>query len=232
MVDVDKAVIARLRKDGFTFEVLVDCDQALLFREGKATLDDALATNDVFSDVKKGFHAAIKDMEKVFGTTDNRVISSEIVSRGEIHLTSEHRARLRERTRNRLVYLIHRNTINPQTKTPHPHDRIMRAFEEGRVRIDEFRSAEEQFDAVLNQLRPILPVRVEEWEVEVVLPVNHAARLYSVLSRYGRLLKDEWQNDGSLLAVLFMPAGLYESFETEINNETHGEASLRVLSKK
>ena len=35
MVDVDKAVIARLKKGGKQFEIKVDCDKALEFKEGK-----------------------------------------------------------------------------------------------------------------------------------------------------------------------------------------------------
>ena len=58
MVDVDKAVIAKIKKKGETFEVLVDCDKALDFKEGKATLDEALATEEVFKDSKKGLHAS------------------------------------------------------------------------------------------------------------------------------------------------------------------------------
>ena len=35
MVDVDKSVIARYKTQGKNFEILVDCDKALAYREGK-----------------------------------------------------------------------------------------------------------------------------------------------------------------------------------------------------
>ena len=54
MVDVDKAVIARIKKEGHTFEILVDCDKALEFKKGKSMgIDEVVATDDIFTDVKR-----------------------------------------------------------------------------------------------------------------------------------------------------------------------------------
>ena len=42
MIDINKAVIARLKKGGENFEVLVDCDKAIEFKSGNVELEDAL----------------------------------------------------------------------------------------------------------------------------------------------------------------------------------------------
>lgn len=63
MTDIEKGVIARLNKQGKHFEVLVDCEKALDFRSGKASIDDALITTDIFKDVKKGEHASENEMK-------------------------------------------------------------------------------------------------------------------------------------------------------------------------
>ena len=45
MVRVDQAIIARLKKEGEIFELLVDCDKALAYREGKmADLSQVVAS--------------------------------------------------------------------------------------------------------------------------------------------------------------------------------------------
>lgn len=55
MVAVDKAVIARLKSSGETFEILVDPDLALDYRGGKEVdMNDILAVKEIFKDAKRG----------------------------------------------------------------------------------------------------------------------------------------------------------------------------------
>ena len=67
MINIDDAVVAKLkltdedkvkRHGELVFEILVDCDKAMAFKESKASIDDALVTFDIFTDVKKGEHAS------------------------------------------------------------------------------------------------------------------------------------------------------------------------------
>src|SRR3989338_81027 len=102
MVDVDKAVIAKLKKGENHFEILVDCEKAMDFKKGKEILlDDVLATDNIFRDVKKGEHAS--DLEKFFGTDDKRKIAEKIIREGEIQLTTEYKNKLREEKRRRII---------------------------------------------------------------------------------------------------------------------------------
>ena len=44
----------RIKKEGHTFEILVDCDKALEFKKGKSMgIDEVVATDDIFTDVKR-----------------------------------------------------------------------------------------------------------------------------------------------------------------------------------
>ena len=71
MVNVDTAVIARLKKGGRTFEVLVDCDNALKFKGGEnVDMNSVLATEEIYDDVKKGMHAPDESLKVVFGTNN------------------------------------------------------------------------------------------------------------------------------------------------------------------
>jgi len=232
MVGIDQAVIARLKLQGQTFEILVDCDKAIDFKTGKCSLADALVTDHIFSDVKQGERAPEKDMKKIFGTEDENKIAEEIIKKGEIQLTTEHRNKLREEKKKKILEIIHRNAIDSKTGLPHPLQRIELAMEQARVRIDEFKKAEEQIQDVLEKLRPIIPIRFEIWELAIKIPAKYAAQSYRILKMYGTLKKDEWQNDGSLIAVINLPAGMSEEFENELNKLTKGESETKILNKK
>ncbi|MBM3200120.1 ribosome assembly factor SBDS [Candidatus Woesearchaeota archaeon] len=233
MTTVDKAVIARLKMQGQNFEILVDCDKALDFKSGKCGLDEALVTTDnIYSDVKKGTKAPENDMKKIFHTEDLRKIAEEIIRKGEIQLTTEHRTKLREEKRKKILELIRRNAIDSKTGLPHPLQRLELAMEQARVHIDEFKKAEEQVQDVLEKLRPIIPIKFEVWEMAIKIPAKHAAQSYRVLKMYGTLKRDEWQNDGSLVAVIDLPAGMSEEFENELNKLTKGESETKILNKR
>lgn len=232
MTQIDKAVIARLKTGGQTFEILVDCDKAIDFRAGKCSLDDALVTKDIFKDVKQGEKAPENEMKKLFQTEDKRKIAEDIIKKGEIQLTIEHRNKLREEKRKKIIEIIHRNAIDSKTGIPHPAQRIELAMDQARVHIDEFKKAEEQVQDILEKLRPIIPIRFEVWEMAIKIPAKYAAQSYRVLKSYGTMKKDEWQNDGSLVAVIEIPAGMSEEFENELNKLTKGENETKILNKK
>jgi len=232
MTSVDEAVIARLKLQGENFEILVDCDKAIDFKSGKCALADALVTNDIFKDVKQGERAPENEMQKIFNTDDKNKIAEKIVKEGDIQLTTEHRTRLREEKRKKIVDLIHRNAIDSKTGLPHPAQRIELAMNEAKIKIDEFKKAEEQVQDVLEKLRPIIPIKFEVWEMAIKIPAQYAAQSYRILKNYGTMKKDEWQNDGSLIAVIDLPAGMSEEFENEINKLTKGESEIKIINKK
>ena len=115
MVDVSKAVIARLKKAGQTFEVLVDCDNALLYREGKAKLEDTVAGPSVFKNSKFGEHASPAEMKKAFGTEDPAKVADVVLHEGEIQLTRDHKEKLRVAKKKQVVALLARYAVDAKT---------------------------------------------------------------------------------------------------------------------
>ena len=229
MVDVDKAVIAKLKKGENHFEILVDCEKALELKKGKdIDLDDILATNDIFKDVKKGEHAS--DLIKFFKTENKKEIAKTIILEGEIQLTSEYKKKMRDEKRKQIVNNIHRNAVDPNTGLPPPPQSIEMALDESKVNIDEFKPIEEQLKSILPKMRAILPLKYEVREIAIKIPGAYAGKCYSILKQYGKLLKDEWQNDGSLVAVVEVPAGAQEEFFDKLNNLAHGEVESKILN--
>lgn len=233
MVDVDQAIIARLKTHGQSYEILVDCANALALREGKeVNMRDVLAAVQVFSDAKKGLAASETAMRQIFGTSDAEEVSKEIIRKGEIQLTQEYRENLREEKKRQAISILHRNGVDPKTHLPHPPQRIENALAEAKFHFDEFRNVQEQVQEALKALRPILPIKFEIKEIALKLPPEHAPKCYSTVKQFGTILREEWQTTGHWVAVVEIPGGLESDFYDKLNKICHGNVESKVLKIK
>ncbi len=227
----DKLTTARLAKGQDKFEILVKPQQALDYKLGKAVpVSQLLVIEEIYSDSSKGTRASTEKLEKHFGTSDALKVAEEIMKSGELQLTTEQRRQLIEEKRRQIVSIIIRNAIDPRTGAPHPPLRIEQAMEQIRLSIDPYKSAEEQSKQVIEDLRPILPLKMEQMRVAVKVFPEHAARAYNALKGFGTVSREEWQPDGSLVAVVEMPAGLYGSFLDRVGKLTQGTIQTKVLT--
>ncbi len=230
-VKVEDAVIARLKTHGKSFEVLVDCDSALLLKGGKdVDMRDVLASETIFSDSKKGDQAPDNALKQIFETDDHIEIAKKIITKGEIQLTAEHRKSALEQKRKQILNMIHRNGVDPRTHLPHPITRIENAFEQAKIRIDEYKDIKLQVQEIIKQLRPILPIKFEIKEIQLTIPSEFASKSHHVIRSFGRMIKEQWQNDGSLVVVLEIPGGLEEDLYEKINAVCHGSVEAKVLA--
>ena len=229
MIDIEKAVVAKLNIRGNVFEILVDCENALKFKRGENIfLEDVLATDDIFKDIKKGEHAS--NLAKFFNTEDKKEIAKQIIKKGEIQLTAEYKQKLRDEKKKKIINLIHANAVNPENSLPHPITRIEIAMDDAKVKIDEFKSAEEQIKDVIDKLRPIIPIKYEVREIAVKIPAQYSGKSFNVLKRYGKILKEEWGNDGSLLVALEIPGGLQMELIDKLNDLTKGSVDVKIMN--
>lgn len=225
--------LAKLKKGKENFEIDIDADNAVAYKEGKAVdIKDILKAQTIFSDAKKGLVASEHLMQQLFGTSDTIKVAEIIIKEGEIQLTAEHREKVRQKKRRRIIDIIHRNGVDPKTHLPHPVQRIENAFEEAKVKIDEFKSAENQLQDVLKRLRVVLPIRFEVKEIAVKIPAEYAAKSYSLVKSFGTMLKEDWQSDGSWVVVIEVPGGLEQDFYDKLNSFTHGNNETKVLKVK
>lgn len=224
--------LARLKKGGQNFEIVVEPDNAIAYKRG-AELDvkDVLKGEKIFSDAKKGIFASENDMKSLFNSSEPLKVASIILKEGEIQLTTEYRDKLRAEKRKRVLALIHRNAIDPKSKLPHPLTRIENAFDQAKCKIDEFRTAEEQVDDVVKKLRTILPLRIEQIVLGIDIPPQYAHQAYGMLKKLGDLKKETWGNDGGLNVQLEIPAGLQEDVMDRMNNMTHGGVEIRIIGE-
>lgn len=232
MVSLEKAVIAKLRKGGFDFEILVDPYLARDLKEGKeVNFDDLLAVEEVFKNAKKGERVPVEELQKNFGTTDIREIAKRIILEGDVQITAEQRREMLEAKKNQIITFISKNAIDPRTNTPHPPARIERALEEARVHIDIFKSVEAQIKDIVKALKPILPLKFEEMEIAIKVPPEYAGKAISALYNFGGVMKEEWQKDGSWICVMKIPTGMYGDLMDLLGKITKGEALTKVLRR-
>jgi len=230
MVALDESIIARLKTHGKTFEIFVDPDNALAFKRGdQVKIENLLAVEDVFSDAKSGDRPAEQDVLNAFGTTDAIKIAEKIILEGELQLTTEQRKKMQEEKKRQVITIIAQNAINPQTKSPHPPSRIEAAMDEAGVHIDPMKSADELVNIAMKAIRPIIPIRFEEVKIAIKIPREYAAKTYGSVAKFGNLIKQEWQNDGSWIGVIEIPAGMQDDLYNLLNSHTKGSAETKLL---
>ncbi|MCX6815584.1 MAG: ribosome assembly factor SBDS [Candidatus Aenigmarchaeota archaeon] len=226
MVTVDEAIIAKIDRNGKHFEILVDPDLAYDLREGKSiSIQKMLAINIVCTDAKKGDRASPSEVEKAFGTNDMEKIAEQIVKHGEIQLTTEFRRRKIEEKRKQVANIISHNAINPQTRMPHPPDRILNAMEQVRVNIDPFKPAEQQAEEVIKAIKQILPISVEQITLHIEIPAQYSGRAYGVVKEYG-IEKENWLSDGTLVVRIKIAAGIKETVYRRLAALTEGNVKV------
>lgn len=232
MVTVEDSIVARLESHGHKFEILVDPDSTDRIRSGKIDIENDLALEQVFKDAGKGEKIGDEAIREVFGTTDITAVATEIVKRGQIQLTTDQRRAMYEKRRKQVVEIISRESINPQTNTPHPANRISQAMDEAKVHIDPFKTANEQVETVLKALRPIIPIRFEKTKIAVKLVGDSYGKVYGDLARSGYIVKEEWGNDGSWVGLLEVPSGIQGDIMDSITRKAKDGAEIRILKDR
>ena len=225
--------LARLKKEGSNFEVVVDADMAIAYaklgRENMELLEELLKSEEIFFDAHKGELASEEKVKAVFKTDDTLKVANIILLDGEIQLTSEYRAKLREEKKNKLIELIHKTFVDPKTKLPHPITRIENAMEEVKFKIDEFKTAEEQVMEAVKKLRSVIALSTETTKFQIYVPSNFAAKVYGIVKSFVNPDKETWGNDGSLVLELEISANLQMEFIDKLNAETHGSIDVKSL---
>jgi ribosome maturation protein SDO1 len=95
--------------------------------------------------------------------------------------------------------------------------------------IDPFKPPEEQSKDIIDELRSIIPIKMEQMRVAVKIFAEYAAKGYGAVKGYGTITKEEWQADGALVAVVEMPAGVYGPFVERLGKITQGTIQTKIL---
>jgi len=223
-----RSTIIKLILGNDKFELLVKPDQALEYKLGKRTdLSSVLISDEIYSDANKGSRVSSDKLNKHFKTTNTNEIIKQILSRGELNLTTDQRRKMVEEKRKQIIQYINKNYVDPKTKLPHPIQRIENALENVRVVIDPFKKAEDQIKTVVDSLRKILPLASEMLQLNIIIPRSFASNSINFIKSSGSLISEQWLSDGSLKVKIEINAGIRGNFLDRLGSLTKGSAQVK-----
>lgn len=226
MVDT-KMTIVRLNVDNNKFEILVKPDPALEYKLGRRTdLSSILVSDEIYADANKGSRIGSEKLMKFFKTADSAEVAKQILSRGELSLTTDQRRKMVEEKKKQIVQHINKSFVDPKTHIPHPPLRIESAMDEARVVIDPFKRPEDQVKAIIDSLRKILPLKSEIVRLTITVPPQFSAQSYNLFKTSGNLGGEQWLADGSLRITLEINAGVKGTLLDRIGSVTKGTAQV------
>jgi ribosome maturation protein SDO1 len=220
--------LARIKKAGKHFEIMVDLDKALAFKKDEGG-EDFLEIDKIFADSKKGEVASSSDLQEAFKTEGINEIAQMIVKGGEILVGQEHRDAEQEKRFKQAVDFLAKNSIDPKTGNPHSPERVKNALEQSKVNIKNT-PIESQINDILAEVSKIIPIKLETKRVKVIVPAVHTGQVYGLINQYKE--SEKWVDDGSLEVVLSVPSGIIMDFYDKLNSVTHGSAVTEEVKEE
>ncbi len=226
---MDKVTIVKYSYASEKFEILVKPDPAFDYKLGKISeISKILVSDEIYTDSGKGTRASNELLVKVFKTEDTAKIAEIIMQKGELNLNTEQRKKMTTDKRKQIITFIAKTYVDPKTHLPHPPLRIEQAMIDGRVSVDPFKNPDEQIKDIVEKLRPIIPLKTENLTLEISVPAQFVAQSYTVLKSTGSLKKEDWQPNGSLKAILEIPAAARPNVIDRLGAITKGTANVEV----
>ncbi|MDA7555675.1 ribosome assembly factor SBDS [Euryarchaeota archaeon] len=228
MVSLDDAVLARLEKGGSRYEILVDPELVDEWKKDHASvsLDDLLATDEIWNDARSGDRPTTDALESVFGSTDLLTCVEKILIDGNIQLTTVQRKNLIAEKRTKIIHQIATTATDPRTKLPHPKTRIELALDEIKFSIDPFLSLERQVQDAIKQLKPVIPLAFITVRLAFKVPGSDYGGVHRLLRE--SIKKEEWLSDGSWVCVVEAPGGMKNELISQVAQRS-SEVSVKEL---
>jgi ribosome maturation protein SDO1 len=228
MVSLDDAVLARLEKGGSRYEILVDPELVDEWKKDhdSVSLDDLLATDEIWNDARSGDRPTTDALESVFGSTDLLTCVEKILLDGNIQLTTVQRKNLIAEKRTKIIHQIATTATDPRTKLPHPKTRIELALDEIKFSIDPFLSLERQVQDAIKQLKPVIPLAFITVRLAFKVPGSDYGGVHRLLRE--SIKKEEWLSDGSWVCVVEAPGGMKNELISQVAQRS-SEVSVKEL---
>ncbi len=225
-----KFTVVRHQTGGEKFEILVDPDKGLLYKNGEiGEVANVMMADFIFTDAKKGEKASDEKLETTYGTSDAFEVAKIMFEKGTFQLNAQQRKEMVEQKHKKIIYIISRTYVDPKTKIPHPPQRIQNAMEEAKITIDPMIDAEEQVQEIVDSLRSILPMSSENIQIALKIPAEYTGKSYGTVKNYGTIKREEWQNDGSWVAVIELPAAMQMELLDTLGKETQGNVQSKIV---
>tara|TARA_B100001564_G_scaffold309366_1_gene280382 strand:+ start:522 stop:1211 length:690 start_codon:yes stop_codon:yes gene_type:complete len=228
MVSLDDAVLARLEKGGSRYEILVDPDLVDAWKKdhSSVSIDDLLATDQIWNDARAGDRPTNEALMGVFGTTEILSCVEKILNEGTIQLTTIQRKKIIAEKRIKIIHQIATTATDPRTKLPHPKTRIELALDEIRFSIDPFLPIDRQVQDAIKLLKPVIPLSFISIRLAFKVPGSDYGGVHRILRE--SIKKEEWISDGSWVCVVEVPGGMKNELISQVAQRS-SEVSVKEL---
>jgi ribosome maturation protein SDO1 len=228
-MDTSDAIKVQYRGDK-KFEILVEPDLAKEAKmEGKNhDIQRLLFVQEIFLDTGKGEKASVNDLEEEFGTKQVMEAAEEIFEKGDMQLTTDQKAEMRQDKFKQVVNMVARRAQDPKTGNPHPPKRVENALEEAGFHVNWDSDVEEEFDEAIDVLRPIIPISLDEKTVVIRIPVDKAGKAYDRIQQVANVKDEEWGSEYFMCKVT-MPAGALSNMMEELQDMTSGKTEMKEV---
>ena len=222
--------VVRHQTGGEKFEILVDPDKGLLYKKGEmGEVANVLMADFIFTDARKGEKASADKLMKIYETSDVYEVAKIMFEKGTFQLNAQQRKEMVEQKLRQIINLISKTYVDPKTKLPHPPVRIENAMEDAKISIDPFIEAEEQLQDIVQALRSSLPMSSESLQIALKIPAEYTGKSYGTVKNYGTIKREEWQTNGSWVAVVEIPAALQMELLDTLGKETQGNVQSKIV---
>ncbi len=221
-------VTARIKIKGKNFEIVVNLEEALKVKAGKGDIIAAVGSPNVYHDLQAAKTVPSADLMEAFGTTDLYEIAKKIITSGEVQKNQEFRDAEKEAKIKQVITLIIKNAVD-QNGRPYTEERLKRAIGEVHYSFDN-RPAEQQMPHLLEKLKEVIPIRIETKKIRLIIPAQYTGQAYGLLKEFKE--NEEWLANGSLQAVINIPAGMQIDFYDKLNHVTHGAVQSEEIIEK
>ena len=219
----------RYTHEGSKFEILVKPDPALEYKTGKRKdISSILVSDEIYSDSGRGTRASSEKLLKAFQTQDSLEIAQKIMQKGDLSLTTAQRRKMTDDKRRQIIEFIAKTYVDPRSHLPHPPLRIEQALKAARVSVDPQKDTDAQIKEIVERVRTIIPLKSENMSLVIEVPAQFVGQSYSVLKSTGSLRDEQWQPNGSLKAILEIPANARSVVIDRLGSITKGTATVEV----
>ena len=226
-LDSDQAIRIRYNGDK-VFEILVEPEPAkeVKFESKEHDIQRLMFVQDIFTDANEGKKASPSELEEEFGTKQIMEAAEEIFEKGDMQLTTDQKAEMREDKRQQVISMISRRAQDPKTGNPHPPQRVENALEEAGFDFDAMEDVESQFKDAVEAIRPIIPVSLEEKTVAVKVPSDSGGKAYNIIQERAEVIDEQWGSE-YFFAKIKVPAGILTELMEDLQELTSGNSEVK-----
>ncbi len=192
-----------------------------------------LQIRSVFTNVSKGATAKSSELEECFKTTDIDKIILEILTKGEIQVSSKERDNQSENLMKEIATIVAEKCVNPSTKLPYPVAIIEKAMKDIHFSPHLNKNAKQQALDVIRGLEktPNFPISRVQMRLLVNCSLGDMSKVLAIVNPLVSQVEQESKEGELNMTVLIYP-GVYREITEGVSKVTRGKGTVHTLNLK